>query len=32
MKSNLNKETELLLQIGTEKANAIFHEVAATLK
>ena len=32
MKANLNEETELLLQTGMEKANAIFHKVAGTLK
>ena len=32
MKANLNEETEWLLQTGMEKANAIFHEVAGTLK
>ena len=32
MKATLNEETEWLLQTGMEKANAIFHEVAGTLK
>ena len=32
MKATLNEETEWLLQTGMEKANAIFHEVATTLK
>ena len=32
MKANLNEETEWLLQTGMKKANAIFHEVAGTLK
>ena len=32
MKVTLNEETEWLLQTGMEKANALFHEVAGTLK
>ena len=32
MKATLNEETEWLLQTGMKKANAIFHEVAGTLK
>jgi methenyltetrahydrofolate cyclohydrolase len=32
MKANLNEETEWLLHKGMKKANAIFHEVAGTLK
>jgi methenyltetrahydrofolate cyclohydrolase len=32
MKATLNEETEWLLQTGMEKANALFHEVAGTLK
>jgi methenyltetrahydrofolate cyclohydrolase len=32
IKSKLNEETEWLLKTGMEKANAIFHEVASTLK
>ena len=32
MKATLNEETEWLLQKGMTKANAIFHEVAGTLK
>jgi methenyltetrahydrofolate cyclohydrolase len=32
MKATLNEETDWLLQTGMEKANALFHEVAGTLK
>jgi formiminotetrahydrofolate cyclodeaminase len=32
IKATLNEETDWLLQTGMEKANAIFHEVAGTLK
>jgi formiminotetrahydrofolate cyclodeaminase len=32
MKATLNEETDGLLQTGMEKANALFHEVAGTLK
>ena len=32
MKVTLNEETDWLLQTGMEKANALFHEVAGTLK
>jgi methenyltetrahydrofolate cyclohydrolase len=32
MKATLNEETDWLLQTGMEKANALFHEVAGTIK